>query len=71
MTDTTNAFKRVHRFDWLRRCGDFIMGPPPLAATLRPVETLERKITEQERIIEDQCDTIIDLVNALDARDVQ
>lgn len=66
-----SAFKRVHRFDWLRRCGDFIMRPPPLAATLRPVETLEHKIAEQERIIDDQCDTIVDLVNTLDARDIQ
>lgn len=31
----------------------------------------EHKIAEQERIIDDQCDTIIDLVNTLDARDVQ
>ena len=32
---------------------------------------LERKIAEQERIIDDQCDTIVDLVNTLDTRDVQ
>lgn len=32
---------------------------------------LERKVAEQERIIDNQCDTIIDLVNTLDARDVQ
>ena len=32
---------------------------------------LVHKIAEQERIIDDQCDTIIDLVNTLDARDLQ
>lgn len=32
---------------------------------------LVHKIAEQERIIDDQCDTIVDLVNTLDARDIQ
>ena len=31
---------------------------------------LEYKVAEQQRIIEDQCDTIVDLVVTLDARDV-
>ena len=31
---------------------------------------LEYKVAEQRRIIDDQCDTIVDLVVTLDARDV-
>ena len=37
----------------------------------RERKIFERKIEEQERIIDDQCDTIVDLVNTLDARDMQ
>ena len=33
-------------------------------------KVLELKIVEQHRIIDDQCDTIVDLVEKLDARDV-
>ena len=32
---------------------------------------LEYKVAEQQRIIDDQCDTIVDLVNTLDTRDMQ
>ena len=32
---------------------------------------LEYRVAEQQRIIDDQCDTIVDLVVTLDARDMQ